>query len=44
MILHCLASGSNGNCYLLQSENETLILDCGIDIKKIKKGLIRKEA
>lgn len=39
MILRCLASGSNGNCYLLQNENETLILDCGIDIKKIKKGL-----
>lgn len=39
MILRCLASGSNGNCYLLQRENETLILDCGIDIKKIKKGL-----
>lgn len=39
MILRCLASGSNGNCYLLQSESETLILDCGIDIKKIKKGL-----
>lgn len=39
MILRCLASGSSGNYYLLQNENETLILDCGIDIKKIKKGL-----
>lgn len=39
MILRCLSSGSSGNCYLLQTENETLILDCGIDIQKIKKGL-----
>lgn len=37
--LKCLGSGSKGNCYLLQSENETLILDCGIAIKDIKKGL-----
>lgn len=40
MQLKCLASGSNGNCYLLQANNgETLILDCGIPIKAIKKGL-----
>ena len=34
-----LATGSSGNCYLLSTENETLILDCGIPIKEIKKGL-----
>lgn len=40
MQLKCLASGSSGNCYLLQADNrETLILDCGIPIKEIKKGL-----
>lgn len=39
MKLKVLATGSNGNCYLLQSEKETLILDCGIPIKEIKKGL-----
>lgn len=39
MILKCLSSGSSGNCYLLSSETETLILDCGIPIKQIKKGL-----
>lgn len=39
MILKCLASGSSGNCYLLNSETETLILDCGIPVKEIKKGL-----
>lgn len=35
----CLGTGSKGNCYLLKSEKETLILDCGIPIKKIKQGL-----
>ena len=39
MVLKCLASGSSGNCYLLQHNGETLILDCGIPIKEIKKGL-----
>ncbi len=39
MTLKCLASGSSGNCYLLECENEILILDCGIGIKDIKIGL-----
>lgn len=40
MYLKCLGSSSAGNCYLLTSNNgETLILDCGIPIKEIKKGL-----
>lgn len=40
MKLKCLGSSSAGNCYLLTSNNgETLILDCGIPIKAIKKGL-----
>lgn len=40
MRLKCLGSSSAGNCYLLTSDNgETLILDCGIPIKAIKKGL-----
>lgn len=40
MKLTCLGSSSAGNCYLLQADNkETLILDCGIPIKAIKKGL-----
>lgn len=34
-----LASGSKGNCYLLAYNNQTIILDCGIGIKEIKKGL-----
>lgn len=39
MKLTCLASGSSGNCYLLENNNEVLILDCGIPIKAIKQGL-----
>ncbi len=39
MKLKCLASGSSGNCYLLESEAENLILDVGIPIKNIKRGL-----
>ena len=40
MKLKCLGSSSAGNCYLLTSNSgETLIIDCGIPIKEIKKGL-----
>jgi len=40
MKLKCIATGSTGNCYTLTSgSGETLILDCGIPIKDIKKGL-----
>lgn len=40
MKLTCLGSSSAGNCYLLQADSgETLIVDCGISIKEIKKGL-----
>lgn len=40
MKLKCIATGSAGNCYTLTSNSgETLILDCGIPIREIKKGL-----
>ena len=39
MTLKCIGSGSSGNCYLISTENETLILDCGLPIKDIKKAL-----
>ena len=39
MKLKVLSSGSQGNCYLLEADTETLILDCGIPIKDIKIGL-----
>ena len=40
MKLKCIDTGSKGNFYALTSDSgETLILDCGIPIKEIKKGL-----
>lgn len=40
MKLKTLGSGSSGNCHLLIADNgETLILDCGIPNKEIKRGL-----
>lgn len=39
MKLKVLSSGSQGNFYLLETNTETLILDCGIPIKDIKIGL-----
>ena len=39
MTLKCIGSGSSGNCYILTCNNEKLILDCGLPIKEIKKGL-----
>lgn len=39
MKLKVLASGSNGNCYLIQGDNETIILECGIRYKQILEGL-----
>jgi phosphoribosyl 1,2-cyclic phosphodiesterase len=39
MKMKVLASGSSGNCYFLQNQNETLIIECGIPYKDILKGL-----
>lgn len=39
MKIKCLHSGSDGNCHLLQTGNEILILECGISMKDIKIGL-----
>lgn len=39
MKLKILGSGSAGNCYLLQSDIETLIIECGLSYKTILKGL-----
>lgn len=39
MLLRCLGSGSSGNCYLLSSGTETLIIEAGIPYKRILKGL-----
>lgn len=39
MKIKVLASGSKGNCYLLETKNEILILEAGIKYKRILKGL-----
>lgn len=39
MRLRVIGTGSKGNCYLLESENEILIIECGVHIKEIKKAL-----
>ena len=39
MKLKVLGSGSKGNSYILEGENETLLLEAGISYKEILKGL-----
>lgn len=39
MNLRCLGSSSLGNCYLLESDNECLIIEAGIPFKEVKKAL-----
>lgn len=39
MTLKCLASGSRGNCYLLISPTDTLIIEAGIRFSEIKAAL-----
>jgi len=39
MELKVLGSSSKGNCYFLQNENETLIIECGVPVFDIKKEL-----
>ena len=37
--LRCLASGSQGNAYILECKNETLLIELGLNWTAIKKGL-----
>lgn len=39
MELICINSNSNGNCYILKSQDEALIIECGVNIDKIKQAL-----
>lgn len=39
MKLKCLNSGSSGNCYVLEKDDEILILDVGCPLKEVKKAL-----
>lgn len=34
-----IASGSSGNCYLLETDTGSLLIEAGIPIKKIKRAL-----
>lgn len=39
MKLKVINSGSIGNCYVLENENETLLIECGVSIKEIKEAI-----
>lgn len=39
MELICLGSGSSGNCYLLESSSEVLVVEAGVPFKEVKKAL-----
>ena len=39
MRLMVLGSSSKGNCYILQNDNESLIIECGVNITDIKRAL-----
>lgn len=39
MVLKCLGSNSSGNCYLLENDNECLVIEAGIPFKEVKKSL-----
>lgn len=39
MNLLTINSGSDGNCYFLEHDGEILIIDCGVNVKEIKKAL-----
>lgn len=39
MVLKCLGSSSSGNCYILENEDEALILEAGIPFMEVKEAL-----
>ncbi|SFS30457.1 MBL fold metallo-hydrolase [Lutibacter maritimus] len=39
MKLKVIGTGSKGNCYLLENENEALIIEAGVNIQSIKQAL-----
>ena len=39
MILKVISSSSKGNCYLLENDNETLIIECGVRFDVIQRAL-----
>lgn len=39
MKLKVVGTGSDGNCYILENETEALIIECGVQMKEIKRAL-----
>lgn len=39
MVLKVLGSGSSGNCYILENDNEALIIEAGLPFMEVKKAL-----
>lgn len=39
VILKVLGSSSSGNCYILETDNTALILECGVAFKEVKRAL-----
>lgn len=39
LTLKCLATGSSGNCYILESDTEALIIEAGVPLKEVKIAL-----
>ena len=39
MDLICLGSSSSGNCYILQNQNEALVIEAGVSLKDVKKAV-----
>jgi phosphoribosyl 1,2-cyclic phosphodiesterase len=39
MKLQIIGTGSKGNAYILSNENEALLIECGVNIKEVKKAL-----
>ena len=39
MVLKVLGSGSSGNCYILESDTEALIIEAGVPFLDVKKAL-----
>jgi len=39
MVFKVISTGSIGNSYLLETENEALLVECGVPIAKVKKAI-----
>lgn len=39
MVLKCLGSSSAGNCYLLENNEECLVIEAGLPLKEVKKAV-----